>query len=58
MVSENCVFDENLGIIKVVSLEDSVRETSVVIPSGSAFVKISDNYLPIVIKGGLSITLE
>lgn len=51
-------FDENLGIIKVVSLEDSVRETSVVIPSGSAFVKISDNYLPIVIKGGLSVTLE
>lgn len=51
-------FDENLGIIKVVSLEDSVRETSVVIPSGSAFIKISDNYLPIVIKGGLSVTLE
>ncbi|MDY4425780.1 MAG: hypothetical protein SPE20_00230 [Helicobacter sp.] len=51
-------FDENLGIIKVDSLEDSVNRTSVMIPSGTAFVKISDNYLPIVIKGGLSVTLE
>ena len=51
-------FDENLRILKVEALEDSVYETKVVIPNGTVFVEISDYYLPIAIKEGLKVILR
>ncbi|MDA3966769.1 MULTISPECIES: hypothetical protein [Helicobacter] len=51
-------YDKDLRILEIFTSQKQTRAIDIDIPKDTKFIKISDTYLPIIIKNGLSVVLE
>ena len=51
-------YNKDLKVLEIFTSQKQIKSTTIDIPRDTKFIKISDTYLPIVIKNGLSVVLE